>query len=507
MQYAVEMNHITRIYPGVVANDDVSVKIKKGSVLCLVGENGAGKSTLMKILYGLEKPDSGTIILNGKPVSFHSSRDAIKHKIGMVHQHFMLIDEISVLENIILGMEPQRGFHLDYKCARKRLTELARQFDMPVPLDTAAGELPVGVQQKVEILKAMYRGADILILDEPTAVLTPQETEKLFETIRSLAKNGHSIVLITHKLDEVMQVADDIVVMRRGKVVGEFAADETDAALLAVHMVGNDLPKMIDKQPGGNRKVLSLHGVTLRAGNAKPLLDDLSMDIHAGEVLGIAGVSGNGQSELANVIAGLCEVEEGEIYFGETCITHTNRLKRLEMGINYIPEDRGSTGLCLSWPVSENLIAGYHRNPEILKHGFINQKKVDSNAAALIQDFDIRTPDLHTNANKLSGGNQQKIIIARESTHGARLLIAAEPTRGVDIGAISFIHNHILSLRNKGVGVLLISSDLDEIFKLSDRIAVLYEGQIALSADANTVSREELGLYMAGVKKEAGNHV
>lgn len=508
MQYAVEMNHITRMYPGVVANNDVSVKIKKGSVLCLVGENGAGKSTLMKVLYGLEKPDSGTIVLNGKQVAFRSSRDAIRHKIGMVHQHFMLIHEISVLENIILGMEPRRGlgFRLDYEKARAQLEELSARFDMPVPLDAMAGNLPVGVQQKVEILKAMYRGADILILDEPTAVLTPQETKLLFETIRTLAKNGHSIVLITHKLDEVMQVADDIVVMRRGKVVGEFAADKTDAASLAVSMVGSELLPSIEKQPGGDKAVLSLKGITAYGRGAKPVLNKLSLDVREGEVLGIAGVSGNGQSELADVVAGLRGIKEGEVYFEDTCITHTSRMERLGKGINYIPEDRGSTGLCLPWPVSENLIAGFHRNPGILRHGFINQRKVVSYAKKMIEEFDIRTPGFLTSAKKLSGGNQQKIVIARESTHGARLLIAAEPTRGVDIGAISFIHNNILSLRNKGVGILLISSDLDEIFKLSDRIAVIYEGEIVLSVDADAICREELGLYMAGVKKE-GEHV
>lgn len=505
MQFAVELNHITRTYPGVVANDDVSVKIKKGSVLCLVGENGAGKSTLMKILYGLEKPDSGTIVLNGAPVEFHSSRDAIRHKIGMVHQHFMLIHELSVLENIILGMEPHRGFGLDYKKARALLEELSEQFDMRVPLDAAAGELPVGVQQKVEILKAMYRGADILILDEPTAVLTPQETKLLFETIRSLAKNGHSIVLITHKLDEVMQVADDIVVMRRGKVAGEFEAGKTTAAALAVHMVGSKLPETIAKQPGGDKCVLSLHGITLYDGAEKPVLNNLSLEVREGEVLGIAGVSGNGQNQLADVTAGLCAAEAGEIYFEGACITKMGRMERLEMGINYIPEDRGSTGLCLSWPVSENLIAGFHRNPGVVKHGFLDQKKVISYAGQMIREFDIRTPDIMTKADKLSGGNQQKIVVARESTHGPRLLIAAEPTRGVDIGAISFIHNNILALRNQGVGVLLISSDLDEIFKLSDRIAVLYEGEIVRSARADSISREELGLSMAGVKKEAGN--
>lgn len=503
MEYSVEMKNIQRVYPGVVANDDVSINIRKGSVMCLVGENGAGKSTLMKILYGLEKPDGGTIYLNGGQVVFHSSRDAIKHRIGMVHQHFMLVDELSVLENIILGMEPMSGIRLDYKKAKIELAELSKKFNMPIPLDAIAGTLPVGVQQKVEILKAMYRGADVLILDEPTAVLTPQETGMLFETVRRLAENGYSVILITHKLDEVIQVADDIVVMRMGKVVGKFTAAQTNPRELAEKMVGSKLPETIARQPSSDKVILSAKDVSVCALKGKPLINRMSLELNEGEILGIAGVSGNGQRELANLLAGLVAVDEGTLTFMGNDITATKRSKRLELGISYIPEDRWDTGLCLPWSVADNMIAGFHRRGDVLKKGFLNFSAIRQRAEKLIKQFDVRTSGENTPVQVLSGGNQQKVVIARESMNGAKFLIAAEPTRGVDIGAISFIHNDLMNLRNSGIAILLISSDLDEIFKLSDRIAVLYEGEIVFSSSAGDVSREELGLYMAGSKKEA----
>ena len=494
---------ISKQYPGVLANDKVDLRVRRGSVMCLVGENGAGKSTLMKILYGLEQPDSGEIRLNGEPVVFHSSRDAIRHRIGMVHQHFMLVDELSVLENIILGMEPTAGPRLDYKKARKELTALSEKFNMPVPLDALAGSLPVGLQQKVEILKAMYRGADVLILDEPTAVLTPQETRELFSVIRDLAASGHSLILITHKLDEVMQVGDEIVVMRRGCRVASFAASETTASELAVAMVGSALPPLISRDASSGEELLSLRDVTLRGPGGKPLLDQISLSLRKGEILGIAGVSGNGQGELADVVTGILLPDEGTIYYDGEDISHTMRGGRLQRGIDYIPEDRSSRGLCLPWSVADNLIAGFHRRAQFLRRGLLNQKAIQKEADHLITQFDIRTPSANAPASTLSGGNQQKIVIARESAHGARLIVASEPTRGVDIGAISFIHNHLLSMRNAGTAILLFSSDLDEIFKLSDRIAVLFEGRLVFTAVAGTVTREEIGLHMAGVRKGA----
>ncbi len=498
----VEMRNIRRVYPGVIANDDVNITIEKGEVLCLVGENGAGKSTLMKILYGLEQPDAGEIFLHGKAVSFRSSREAIAHKIGMVHQHFMLVDELSVLENIILGTEPLKGISLDYKKAREELTELGNKFNMAVPLDTLAGDLPVGVQQKVEILKAMYKGAEIIILDEPTAVLTPQETEELFETIRDLSSKGHTMILITHKLDEVMRVADKIVVMRRGKVVDNVSVEETNAQDLAVRMVGSELPEMLEKTPPGTEDILHMQGVTLRKNNNKPVLSNINLNIRAGEIVGIAGVSGNGQSELADMVAGLEFPSEGTVSFYGEDISKHDRRTRITEGISYIPEDRNATGLCTQWSIEQNIIAGYHRTADYVKKGFFDPQSIKSFCKQMIEAFDIRTPHGGVLSKALSGGNQQKIIIAREFSHGAKLVVAAEPTRGVDIGAISFIHNNIIQIKNKGVGVLLFSSDLDEIFKLSDRIAVLYEGEIVLVTDSASINREELGLYMAGIKKE-----
>lgn len=504
MEYSVELNHIRKEYGPVIANDDISVAVRRGSVMCLVGENGAGKSTLMNILYGLEPPTSGEIKVWGKPVRFRSSRDAIHLKIGMVHQHFMLVNELSVLENIILGMEPVKGISLDYKKARKDVLELEKRFGMEVPLDALAGSLAVGLQQKVEILKILYRGAEILILDEPTAVLTPQETGNLFKCLRALAQDGKSIILITHHLDEVMEISDDIVVIRRGRSIAALKPAETNAKELAVHMVGNDLPPLHDREEvHSDREVLSCKDLVVRGQNGLTALSDVSLSIREGEILGIAGVSGNGQSELTQTVAGLTQVQSGSIlYFGQDITSHTRRERMLE-GISYIPEDRKTDGLCLPWSIEENAIAGYYVSEEYSdKLGFLKKNSRVESAKRICKEFDVRARDIHTKINSLSGGNQQKVLIGREMIHDPKLIIAAEPTRGVDIGAISFIHNRIMDLRNQNAAVLLISSDLNEIFALSDRIAVLYGGRIVAVVDPRSISREELGLYMAGSKEE-----
>ena len=505
MEYSVELNHIRKEYGPVIANDDISVAVRKGSVMCLVGENGAGKSTLMNILYGLEPPTSGEIKVWGKRVSFRSSRDAIRLKIGMVHQHFMLVNELSVLENIILGMEPKKGVSLDYKKARQDVLALEKQFGMEVPLDAAAGSLAVGLQQKVEILKILYRGAEILILDEPTAVLTPQETGELFVCLRALAQDGKSIILITHHLDEVMEISDDIVVIRRGRSIAALKPSETNARELAVHMVGSELPPLHDRADvHSNRVVIACEDLVVRGSNGLEALKNVSLSIREGEIFGIAGVSGNGQSELAQSIAGLMQVQSGKIlYRGQNITSHTRRERMLE-GISYIPEDRKTDGLCLPWSIEENSIAGYYVSPEYSgKFGFLKKKERVDTAKRICKEFDVRARDIHTKIDALSGGNQQKVLIGREMIHDPKLIIAAEPTRGVDIGAISFIHNRIMDLRNQNTAVLLISSDLNEIFALSDRIAVLYGGQIVAVVDPRNISREELGLYMAGSKREA----
>lgn len=502
MSYAVEVIELCKQYPGVLANNNVNVQVEKGSVLCIIGENGAGKSTLMNMLYGLERPTSGEMRINGKKVTLNSSRDAMKHKIGMVHQHFMLVNELPVLENIILGVEPKSGLFLNYKKAQKEVQELGERYGMKVPLHQLTSTLPVGVQQKVEILKALYREAEILIFDEPTAVLTPQETQELFENIRLLAKQGKTIILITHKLDEVMQISDDIVVMRRGQVVGNLKTKDTNVKELAEHMVGKALPPMSEREETTGAVQVEMKDIYLKPQNEGFGLKNISIHIKEGEVLGVAGISGNGQSELARVLAGLEAPQKGQVILKGQDVTAHGRRKRMLDGISYISEDRKEEGLCLDWSIAQNAFAGYHILPEFTnKVGLLNNAKINEVAKDIIADFDVRTPSHLTPIGSLSGGNQQKVVVARETINGASVIIAAEPTRGVDIGAISFIHNHLIGLRNEGASVLLISSDLDEVFKLSDRIIVLFEGEVVADVRPSEVTREDLGLYMSGTKR------
>ncbi len=507
MGLAIEMIDICKEFPGTLANDHVSIQVAKGSVICLVGENGAGKSTLMNILYGLLRPDSGEIRINGKTVEFHSSLDALNEKIGMVHQHFMLVEEISVLENIILGREPGKSQFIDYEQARKEINDLMEKNGMPIPLDALVGDLPVGMQQKVEIIKVLYRGADILILDEPTAVLTPQETDELFNNIERISAMGKTFVFITHKLDEVIRVSDFIIVMRRGKVVGQVKTRDTNKYALAELMVGKEIPPIRDREKKDGEQVIRLSNVNCSDHKGRKLLKNINLSIHQGEIIGVAGISGNGQQALAQTISGQILPNSGEItYFGED-FTKVKRRERLLKGISYMPADRKKEGLCMEWSVAENSIAGYHILHQFVKKvgflHFINESQMNENAIKMIERFDIRTPSHRTKVSALSGGNQQKVVIARETfVQKPKLLIAAEPTRGVDIGAISFIHNYIIDLRNEDTAGLLISSDLDEIFALSDTIVVLFEGEIVCHVKAGEISKEELGLYMAGSKRQ-----
>lgn len=508
MEYLIEMRNITKTYPGVVANDDVSLKIKKGSVLCLVGENGAGKSTLMNILYGLQKPDKGQILIREELVEFDSSRDAINQKIGMVHQHFMLVNDLSVLDNIILGMEPKKNTRIDYKKATKDLETLKEKFGLDIPLSRLAGDLVVGLQQKVEIMKSLYRGADVLILDEPTAVLTPQEIVELFKNIKELTEEGKTVILITHKLNEVMEIADDIVVMRRGKIVANLKKEATNTKELAEYMMGREIPETNERLVvEDTNKILKLEGIDVVNNFGNYDLKNLSLNLNEGEILGVAGISGNGQNQLAQSIAGLIEVSKGKIILDNVDITRLNRKGKIKHGISYIPEDRTDMGLCLTWSISENAIGGYHDIEKYAKgrSGWLNNVNIVENAKKLIKQFDVRTPSHTTSIGSLSGGNQQKVLIARETTNDPKVIIASEPTRGVDIGAISFIHNYLIELRNNKKGVILISSDLDEVFKLSDRLLVLFEGEIVLEIDPRNISKEELGLYMSGSKKGGNN--
>ncbi len=504
MQYAFEMNNISKQYPGVLANDDVSIRAEKGSVLCIIGENGAGKSTLMNILYGMEKPTSGEITLFGKKVAFASSRDAMKSNIGMVFQHFMLVNELSCLENIIIGMEPQKGLVIDQKKARETIEQLMEQYNMVIPLDAEAGSLWVGMQQKLEIIKTLYRGAEIIILDEPTAVLTPQEAQELFVNIKLLTSMGKTVILITHKLDDVMQVADNIVVMRGGRFIIELKPEDTDVNDLAVHMVGSAVPPLRARTAVAGKTVLELSGVEVLDDRKIPILKNLDLEISSGEIFGIAGISGNGQFPLAQVVAGLMKPNKGKVLLNGEDVTNKERKERIKAGVSYIPEDRSTMGACMGWDVENNVFAGYQEHfTKSLDR--IDRPKTHEFILNMIEKFAIKTPSPQAPIRTLSGGNCQKVIVARETAFDPKVVIASEPSRGVDIGAISTIHNHLVSLRNEGTSVLLISSSLDEIFALSDRIGVMFEGELVAILDPATISRAEIGLYMSGAKKAGEN--
>lgn len=500
MSLAFEMNHITKVYGTVRANDDVSIQAEAGTVLCIIGENGAGKSTLMNVLYGMEKPDQGEIKIDGIPVLFHSSRDAMKSHIGMVFQHFMLIKELSCLENIIIGMEPRKGLLIDQNEAEIQIQKIMKNYNMEVPLHVKAGSLGVGQQQKLEIIKVLYRGAQIIILDEPTAVLTPQETKELFANIKKLTQMGKTVILITHKLDEVMQIADNIYVMRAGKLITEVKPEETDIHKLSVSMVGKEIPPMRERKETQKQDALKLEQICCENEDGQAVLKDVSMSIRKGEILGIAGISGNGQTELAKVITGLLKPSSGEVRLNEQNITNHDRRQRIEDGISFIPEDRNSTGVSLNWSIEDNCISGYE-DRFCGRFGIIDRKKTAEFAKNMIEKFRVKTPNGTLPISSLSGGNCQKVVVARETAFEPEVIVASEPSRGVDIGAISTIHDHMIGLRNQGTAILLISSSLDEIFELSDRIAVMFEGRITALLDPEKVTREEIGLYMSGARK------
>ncbi len=501
---AIEMRDISKVFPGVVANDHVNLSVRKGEIHALVGENGAGKSTLMNILYGLIKPTSGEIFINGKHVQFHGPRDAIAQGIGMVHQHFMLIPVMTVGENITLGYEPvTQGDFYDKARARQQIEELTRQYGLTLDPDARMGDLPVGLQQRAEIVKTLYRGADILILDEPTAVLTPQETDELFGVLRGLVKNGKTIIFITHKLREVMAISDRITVMRRGKVVGNLITSETGEQEIARLMVGRDVLLRVDKAEAKPGPVaLKVEHLTADSDQGVQALRDVSFELHQGEILGIAGVEGNGQSELVEVLAGTRQATGGRVLLGDRDITNLGARGVRRAGVGHIPEDRRGAGLVLNYSVADNLVLGRQRSEQFTWRGLVLKLQAILNwAKRLIQSFDIRTPGPEAPARTLSGGNQQKIIIAREMATAPKVLLASQPTRGVDIGAIEFIHRRIVEQRDAGAAVLLISAELDEIRSLSDRIAVMYEGRIVSVEPAGT-SEERLGLLMTGGGRE-----
>ena len=503
---------ITKRFPGVLANDHVDFDLRQGEIHALLGENGAGKSTLMNVLYGLYKADEGEVFVDGRLMELHSPKDAIHHGIGMVHQHFMLIPVFTVTENIMLGAETDHRamtnesplVKLDRKEVAQRVRDLSHQYGLEVDPEAIVGDLPVGVQQRVEIVKALYRKANILILDEPTAVLTPQEAEDLFHIMRQLTDKGVSIIFITHKLKEVLAIADRITVMRAGRVVGTAIPSETNEAGLASMMVGREVILTVQKKPAQPaEEVLHVNDLHVRDVRGLESVRGVTFSVRAGEVLGIAGVQGNGQTELAEALTGLRPVESGRFTLGGKDLTGKPPRPITETGLAHIPEDRQRHGLVMGYTVADNMVLADYYQPRFSKGIVIQQNQVDLNARKLIKEYDVRTPSPFTSAGKLSGGNQQKVIIARELSRPVKLVIASQPTRGLDVGSIEYIHKEIIIMRDRGVAVLLISAELDEILSLSDRIAVMYRGQIVATVDRKDASREQLGLWMAGVHETA----
>ncbi|MGW2325257.1 ABC transporter ATP-binding protein [Streptomyces sp. NPDC001700] len=497
---AVQLRGITKRFPGVVANHDIDITVRRGTVHALVGENGAGKSTLMKILYGMQRPDEGTIALDGAPVELHSPADAISRGVGMVHQHFMLADNFTVLENVVLGAEKLHGIGGK---ARARIKEISDAYGLGVRPDVMVEDLGVADRQRVEILKVLYRGARTLILDEPTAVLVPQEVDALFANLRDLKAEGLTVLFISHKLGEVLSVADDITVIRRGTTVASVVPSETDPRRLAELMVGSELPSPETRESTvTDTEMLRLDGVRLTAtdvdGVERAVLDDIGFTIHKGEVLGIAGVEGNGQAELVEAIMGMRDPDAGTVTLDGADISHAPTRKRREDGIGYIPEDRHRHGLLLEAPLWENRVLGHVTEAPNSKGGLLNPAAARRDTERIVAAYDVRTPGIEVTAASLSGGNQQKLIVGREMSHHPKLLIAAHPTRGVDVGAQAQIWDQIRTARREGLAVLLISADLDELIGLSDTLRVMYRGRLVADADPATITPEELGSAMTG---------
>ncbi len=502
MNPVLRVEGITKRFPGVLANDHVDFDLYPGEIHALLGENGAGKTTLMNILYGLYSPDEGRIYRNGHPVVINSPKDAIALGIGMVHQHFMLIPVFTVTENIMLGTETVRGGRLDRRLVAEQVRDLSKRYGLDIDPNAYVRELPVGVQQRVEIVKTLYRKAEILILDEPTAVLTPQEVEDLFRVMRELVNQGVSIIFITHKLKEVLAIADRITVMRAGKVVGTVKPQDTDEARLAAMMVGREVILKVEKgaaNPGD--KVLEVNDLHVQDQRVLEVVRGVSFFVRKGEILGIAGVQGNGQTELVEALTGLRPPTSGRITLNGNEVTGKPPRPIIESGMAHIPEDRLRHGLVLSYPVADNFIlCNYYQSP-FANGGILREQAIDEHARELVKRFDVRTPSVYVPTSTLSGGNQQKVIVARELSRPVQLLIANQPTRGLDVGSIEYIHRQIVNMRDQGVAVLLVSAELDEIMSLSDRIAVMYRGQIVGTVDADKITREELGLMMAGATR------
>jgi ABC-type uncharacterized transport system ATPase subunit len=498
----LELRGITKRFPGVLANDSIDLELNEGEILALLGENGAGKTTLMNVLYGLYTPDEGEILMRGEKVAIHGPHDAIDKGIGMVHQHFMLVPVFTVTENVMLGVESiKNGVFLDRKIASQRIEEISAQFGLEVDPQVMVEDLSVGAQQRVEIIKVLYRQADILIFDEPTAVLTPQEVEELFKIIHSLVDQGKSLIFITHKLNEVLEIADRIMVLRDGAMVGSTTPVEATTASLANMMVGREVLLEVEKSaPDFGDVVLDVDRLTVYDDRQLLAVDEVSFEVKAGEILGVAGVQGNGQTELVEALTGLRQVDSGQIKINETVTTDFSPREVTEVGSAHVPEDRQRDGLVLPFTVANNLVLNTYYQPPFTKGLNLQQAEIEQAALERVEEFDVRTPSISVPASNLSGGNQQKVIVAREFSRPIKLLIASQPTRGLDVGSIEYIHSQILKKRNEGCAVLLVSPELDEVMSLSDRVAVMFAGKIIAILSEEEVTRERCGLLMAGIQ-------
>jgi ABC-type uncharacterized transport system ATPase subunit len=506
LDYVIEMLNIRKEFPGIVANDNITLQVKKGEIHALLGENGAGKSTLMNVLFGLYQPEQGEIRVKGKPVKITNPNIANDLGIGMVHQHFMLVDVFTVTENIILGKETTKAGRIDLKTAEKDVREISERYGLAVDPKAKIADISVGMQQRVEILKTLYRGADILIFDEPTAVLTPQEIKELIQIMKTLIKEGKSIILITHKLKEILEVCDRCTVIRKGKGIGTVNVSETNQNELASLMVGREVVFKTEKKPAEpKQEVLNIKDLVVKDSRGVSAVNGLNLSVRAGEIVGIAGVDGNGQSELIEAITGLRKSESGSVKLNGNELINLTPRKIAESGVGHIPQDRHKHGLVLNYPIGENMVLETYYKAPFSKRGILNFNEIYKQARKLISEFDVRTPSEYTLARALSGGNQQKAIIGREVDRDPDLLIAAQPTRGLDVGAIEFIHKRLIEQRDHGKAVLLVSFELDEIMNVSDRIAVIYEGRIVAVVNPKETTEQELGLLMAGSnRREAG---
>lgn len=506
MDYVIEMLNITKDFPGIRANDNVTLQLKRKEIHALLGENGAGKSTLVSILFGLYSAEKGTIRKNGQDVSIHNPNDANALGIGMVHQHFKLVHNFTVLENIVLGLEPTRSSVLKMDEARSKVVALSKQYGLMIDPDARISDITVGMQQRVEILKMLYRENEILIFDEPTAVLTPQEISELMKIMRNLTSEGKSILFITHKLNEIKEVADRCTVLRKGRLIGTVEVAQTSKEEMSEMMVGRKVEFVLDKTPAKvGKAALTIQNLCVKSKtHGKMLINHVSFTVHQGEIVCVAGIDGNGQSELVYALTGLLTPDSGHVYFDEQELTHASIRRRNDAGLSHIPEDRHKHGLVLDYTLAENLILKSYHKPAFQKFGFIRFGEMKRYANELIQKYDIRSGQgADTIALSMSGGNQQKAIVAREMSEEPEILIAVQPTRGLDVGAIEYIHRQLIAARDEGKAVLLISLELDEVMNVSDRVLVMFEGEIVADLQAQETTTQELGLYMAGARRDA----